>query len=88
MGRTQAWHTTWWSGAARWRTAGAASPRPADVAVDGGTITAVGTVGGAGHEEIDADRPAGHARASSTSTRTTTGRPRGTRDSPRRAGTA
>ena len=30
-------------------------PAPADVAVDGGTITAVGTVGAAGREEIDAD---------------------------------
>ena len=32
-----------------------APPRTADVAVDGGTITAVGAVGGGGRREIDAD---------------------------------
>ena len=43
-----------------------------------GRIAAVGAIAGAGAEEIDARGPAGHARASSTSTPTTTARPPGT----------
>ena len=47
--------TIWSSGTARWSTAPAAIGVCADVAVDGGLITAVGESVGAGRREIDAD---------------------------------
>ena len=53
-------------------------PRSADVAVAGGRIVEVGRVRDRARQEIDADGAAGDARASSTSTRTTTARRRGT----------
>ena len=55
-----------------------ASPREADVAIDGARITAVGK--GLGPARRSSTRAASSSRrASSTSTRTTTARPPGTR---------
>ena len=54
-----------------------APARTADVAIDGGVITEVGTDRRRRGTHDRCRRPARHARASSTSTRTTTARPRG-----------
>jgi len=64
-----------------------AEPRPADVALAGDRITAVGRDLGAARETIDA-RDKLVLPGSSTSTPTTTARRPGTRCSRRRAGTA
>ena len=65
-----------------------AEPVTADVAIDGDRITAVGDVDGRGTPRARRRRPARHARASSTSTPTSTRSWRGTRSGRRRAGTA